>query len=112
MIVESLVTKSSLSGAKKRLVELMQLLNFGRIENLCVRGSDPIFDPPPRLVKDVKLAALDNGARPELTSTDFALKREHTELFRCLGELGHGTVDLIEIKAGLPFRICIEQHFK
>lgn len=103
-------TKSSLSSPQKRLLETMQKMNYGRIEDLSIRGGEPVFNPPPRIVRDVKLGATDNGARPELDSGDFALKREHVELFESLGRLGDGMIDSIEVKAGLPFRLVIEER--
>jgi hypothetical protein len=84
-------------------------MNFGRIEDLTIHRGEPTFDPPPRIVKDVKLGAPDNGPRPELEATDFALKREHIELFENLGRLGDGTVRTIEVKSGLPFRLIVEE---
>jgi hypothetical protein len=105
-----LLTKSSLSTQQKRLLETMQKTNFGRIEGLTIRGGEPVFSPPPRVVKDVKLGAADNDARPELQVSDFALKREHVELFQNLRLVGDGTVESIEIKSGLPFRITMEQR--
>jgi len=104
-----MLTKSSLSTPQKRLLETMQKMNFGRIENLSIRSGEPVLNPAPRVVKDVKLGA-ENGARPELQSGDFALKREHIELFDNLRLLGNGTIECIEIKAGLPFRITVEQQ--
>ncbi|HEY1754186.1 MAG TPA: hypothetical protein VGG72_02235 [Bryobacteraceae bacterium] len=105
-----LPTKSSLSMAQKRLLEIMQKTNFGRIQGLMVRDGQPVFDPPPRIVKDVKLGAADSEARAELEVADFALKREHIELFENLRRMGDGTVESIEIKSGLPFRITLEQR--
>ena len=104
-----MLTKSSLSIPQKRLIETMQEMNFGRIENLAIRGGEPILSPAPRVVKDVKLGS-DNGARPELQCDDFALKREHIELFENLRRLGDGVVERIDIKGGLPFRITVEQQ--
>ncbi len=100
-----MLTKSSLSTPQKRLLETMQKMNFGRIEGLAIRGGEPDFTQAPRIVKDVKLGAADNGARPELESQDFVLKREHIELFENLRLFGHGTVECIEVKSGLPFRL-------
>jgi hypothetical protein len=104
-----MLTKSSLSTPQKRLLETMQKMNFGRIENLSIRSGEPVLSPAPRVVKDVKLGA-ENGSRAELQSGDFALKREHIELFDNLRLLGNGTIECIEIKAGLPFRITVEQQ--
>ena len=40
-------TKQSLSPARRRLVELMQEVNFGRIEGLHVRDGEPILEQAP-----------------------------------------------------------------
>ncbi len=105
-----MLTKSSLSTPQKRLLETMQKMNYGRIADLTIRRGEPVFNPPPRIVRDVKLGAAENGARPELESGDFALKREHLELFESLIRFGDGTIDCIEVKAGLPFRLIIEER--
>jgi hypothetical protein len=105
-----LLAKSSLSTAQKRLIETMQRTNYGRIEGLLIREGQPVLNPPPRVVKDVKLGTADSGARPELQSGDFALKREHVELFEQLRRLGNGTIECLEIKGGLPFLLMLEEH--
>ena len=100
-------TKSSLSGPQKRLVELMQRLNFGRIEGLVVQAGQPAFDPLPRIVRDIKIGG-ENGPRPEAASGDFALKSQITELLEHLSQLRDGPVEVIEVKNGLPFRLVVE----
>lgn len=101
-------TKSALSGARRRLLETMQRLNFGRIENLAVHAGEPAFDPAPKIVQDIKIGG-ENGPRPELARDDFALKSQVAELFDHLNRVGDGTVAVIEVKHGLPFRLVIEQ---
>jgi hypothetical protein len=103
-----LLTKRSLSPERRRLLETMQRVNFGRIELLEIRDGEPIFDPPPRIVKDLKIGG-ENSARPELEKEDFLLKAPVIEFFEHLGRLGDGTVALIEIKCGHPSRLLIEQ---
>lgn len=49
------ISKSSLSEAQSRLVELLQNLNFGRIEGLHVRAGEPTFEPLPRIVRKLKI---------------------------------------------------------
>ena len=98
---------ASLSPAKRRLVELMQELNFGRIEGLGIQGGEPVFQPPPRVVREVKLGA-DHGPRGELEKEDFALKSQVVELFELLTRLGNGKVERLQVKHGLPFLIHIE----
>jgi hypothetical protein len=99
-------TKHSLSRDGQRLVELMQEINFGRIEGLAVANGEPVFDPPPRVVREIKLGG-ENGPRPERAAPDFALKGQLAELFQHLGRLGDGTVDVLQVKNGLPFLLVV-----
>ena len=66
-------TKADLPPPEAWLVELMQNINFGRIENLTVRAGMPVFAPPPRVVREVKFGG-ENGPRPEAAKQDFSLK--------------------------------------
>ncbi len=100
------ISKSDLPEANSRLVELMQQLNFGRIEGLPVRGGRPVLDPPPRIIREIKIGG-DNGPRPEALGYDFALKAQHVELFAHLADLGECTVVVLEVKHGLPFRLLV-----
>ena len=99
--------KSSLSPAGRRLVALMQSTHFGRIEALTVRDGQPVFDPPPRMIRKIKIAAA-NGPRAETIPQDFTLRKEMVEFFEHLEALGTGVVRCIEIKNGLPFSMDIE----
>jgi len=91
-----------LSPARRRLIELMQTINFGRIEDLWVRESEPVLDPPPRALREVKFAS-ETGSRPETRLTDFALRDQHRDLFELLDEIGDGVVSRLIVKHGLPF---------
>lgn len=99
--------KSDLSLNGSRLVELMQDINFGRIEGLVIEGGLPSFDPPPRIVREVKFGG-ENGPRPELGANDFLLKQHVIDLFTFFGELQNAVIDVLEIKHGLPFRVSVE----
>lgn len=100
--------KSSLSPDRQRLIEWMQSIHFGRIENLAVRGGDPVFDPKPRVVREIKLGG-ENGPRPEAAIPDFPLKAQVVELLGELDRLGHGVIECLEIKHGLPFRVFLAE---
>jgi hypothetical protein len=96
------LTKGSLTAARRRLVELLRRLHFGRVEGLALRGGDPVFDPPPRLIRDLKFPA---EPAPRQTESDFHLKQQVVELFVVFDRLRDGVIDLIEVKHGLPFRL-------
>jgi hypothetical protein len=103
------VTLASLSPAGRDLVELMQRLNFGRVEGLVVRQGEPVLDPPPRIVREVKFCA-ENGPRPEVAKENFALKARVRELFNHMESIGNGGISRIEVKHGLPFRMILEEN--
>jgi hypothetical protein len=105
--MNELTTKSSLSVSRRRLIELMQRINFGRIENLQVRAGEPVFDPAPRVVQKLKIGG-DNGPRPEIACEDFWLKNQTIEMLEAISRLGDGNVLAIEVKHGLPFSMEIE----
>ena len=90
------------------LIEMMQSVNFGRIEQLRVRGGELIMSPPPRVVRDVKIGG-ENGRRPEAHLSDFALKKEVVELLGQIACLNDATIHSIEIKHGLPFKMTVEE---
>lgn len=100
--------KGALSEPRKRLVELMQHINFGRVERLVVADGQPVLEPSPRIIREIKFGG-ENGPRPEVVSDDFALKAQVIELFRTFDELRDGEIDVLEIKHGLPFRMLIRE---
>ena len=101
------VMKLSSSEAQQRLVELMQDVNFGRIENLVVKDGQPVLSSP-RVVREVKFGS-ENGRRPEASIEDFALKEEVVDLFNHMDELQDGVIGVLEVKHGLPFRMAVEK---
>ena len=100
---------------------MLQDVRFGRVCGLRVRGGEPQLDssaPAPRLVRTVKLGGRSaaagcsgdpkNSAHPAAAAADFALKREHLELLAHLDAVGDCTVDVIEVRDGLPFLMELE----
>ena len=102
-------SKQDLSSCESSLLELMQAINFGRIEGLIITDGKPSLLQRPRIVREIKLAG-DNGPRPELAVADFLLKQQVIELFEYFSELGDGMIDALEIKHGLPFRMIVTEE--
>jgi hypothetical protein len=100
------VSKASLSPARRRLLESLQQLYFGRIENLVIEDGQPIFDPMPRVVREHKFGG-ENGPSPKSAAADFLLKAQVVELFALFDELRDGILDVLEVKHGLPFRVFV-----
>lgn len=100
--------KSSLSPSQQKLLAEMQRINYGRIFDLTVSNGQPVMDPPPRIVREIKFGG-DNGPRPEVGKADFTLKAQVRDLFTQLEALGDGVIPCIEIQRGLPFRMTVEE---
>jgi len=100
---------ADLGPDRRRLVHLMQQINFGRIEGLRIRDGDPVLDPLPRIVREVKFPG-DNGPRPEAESGDFTLKRQVQDLLAELDRIGDGVVDVLVVKHGLPFSMQVAER--
>lgn len=105
--MKSLTTKASLDGPLARLIEIMQVLNFGRIENLQVRNGHPAFEPPPHITQKLKMGG-DNAPRPEAGYTDFRLKDGVVDLLQIIEHLSDGEIRSIEVRCGLPVSVEIE----
>lgn len=98
--------KSQLSDPRRRLIESMQELGFGRVERLPVRAGEPVLDPPPTIVREVKFGS-ENGPRHERSLPDFTLKTQIIELFDELDRLGDGVIEVLTVKHGLPFNMHV-----
>jgi hypothetical protein len=100
--------KANLSQARRRLLELFQQVNFGRVENLTVKDGEPLLAPTTRVAREIKFGG-DNSPRQELSSGDFLLKSQVVELFKFFDAMQTGTIELIEVKHGLPFRMIVPE---
>lgn len=101
------VRLSQIPPDRRRLIDLMQWLNFGQIQRLHVRAGEPSFEPLPRVVREIKFAA-ENGPRPEAELDDFALKAQVVELFNHCEQLRDGVIECLVVKHGVPFLMSVE----
>lgn len=104
-------TKGSLSPARRQLVELMQDINYGRIEGLVVRDGEPILDPRPH-VRRVILLGKETGAHAARQSADFALKDKVLELLAVFDRERSLSVLELVIDNGLPVRMTVADGFR
>ena len=100
--------KTDLSPERKRLVEKMQEVNYGKIHHLQVRDGEPMFTPMTRVERQIKFGG-DNRPRQECALEDFLLKGAVIELFETFKRLGDGVIKHLEIKGGLPFGMTVDE---
>jgi hypothetical protein len=101
-------TLSQLTPARQRFVALTQRLAFGTIHNLHIRAREPVYDPPPRVVRRKKNGGI-NDPRAQVDGANFALKREWIEFFRDLDAISDGVILMIEVAHGVPVFHEIEE---
>lgn len=101
------VHTSSLGQNPRRLIALIQRIGFGRIESLRVAGGQPVFDPPPRVIREVKLGT-EPANQKQADPSDFTVKRAVVDLLAELASVGTATV-AIEVRHGLPARLIVEE---
>jgi hypothetical protein len=109
-MVQKELTKRSLDPVQLQLVEAIEELWFGRIEQISVRDGKPCYEPATQIVQEIKLES-EIEPRVERTSSDLTLKSEFERLFNQLDRLRDGLVD-IEIRHGVPFRLIVRRFRK
>ena len=103
-----LTRKADLSPPRQRLVELMQEINFGRVEDLVKRKDEPQWSPPPRVFRDV-IIGKPPCPHPEWQRADFALKDHVTDFFEHFDRASEGARFTIFVRDGLPVRFTMEE---
>ena len=97
---------SQLSASRQTLVRLCQDINFGQIQDLHVRNSDPVWDPAPTVLSEIKLDT-EEAPRPESELPDFKLSAPIQRLMRRLDQLRDGRIEKIEVREGIPRRLVL-----
>jgi hypothetical protein len=99
---------SQLSGPRCALVRLLQTINFGYIQDLDIRGGEPVLAPAPTVVIEVRLDA-GVSERPESMLADYDLRSEIVRLMDQLDVVRDGWVHRIDVRFGIPRRVLIER---
>src|SRR5437868_9093853 len=97
---------SQLSPALQALVRLCQDVNFGQVRDVRLQDGDPVLSSACVLAEE----RLDRPAepRPDTGLNDFVLCEEWCRLLARLDPIRDGTIDRIEVLAGIPRRIVFE----
>lgn len=103
------LTKRSLDPAQLKLVETVEKLCWGRIEQMPVHKGMPCLEQAAQTVREIKLGS---EAEPFARSqADLTLKYEFERLLNELSQLGDGLVD-VEIRHGVPFKLLVRRSGK
>jgi hypothetical protein len=98
-------TIDDLSPARQRLVALMRDLGYGQIRDLRIEHGEPIFDPPPCVVRAVQVGA--GRVRLPRGGPGYRLKPHILDLFDEFDALGTGVIEAIKVQDGLPVHLQV-----
>ncbi len=100
------ISKRTLSTERRRLVEVMQDLNFGRIEGVAVRDGEPVWDPAPRTLRDIRLRK-SRGPHRMRGAPEFTLRAEVVELLEFFDRERSLLIETLDVQHGLPHRMVV-----
>jgi hypothetical protein len=100
--------RTSLSPTKRILVDRAHEVQFGRIENLMIINGEPHFGTETRLIRTITFTGADNRSKSRVAD-DFPLKRPWIELFDHFALIGDGLIEKIDLKAGMPCFMSVEE---
>lgn len=103
--------KGALSPARRRLVELMQEINYGRIKALQIQAGEPVFSSSV-CIEDEVVFGKDNASNASLAKSDFVLRKEVVELFLFFDHEQQLSVERLEIQDGLPRRMTVSRRLR
>jgi hypothetical protein len=98
---------SELSALRQDFIRRCQRLGFGKIVGLAVRDREPVFDEHTEVFVDLKLDRRE-APRSEQDLSDFVLSDEVDLLFSTLDAIRDGTVEQVEVRAGVPRRMVFK----
>lgn len=92
---------SDLSPARKRFIQIIEGMAFGRFQNLVIRGGDPQWNPPPLIII---CPGPTRRRRQPRASDATVLVDEFLLLFEDMSRRRNGGLRELIIRDGLPFR--------
>ncbi|OQB81218.1 MAG: hypothetical protein BWX88_04353 [Planctomycetes bacterium ADurb.Bin126] len=105
---DNAIWKSTLSPARRWLIEAMQRLGFGRIKHLIIINAEPVIEPPPKLYRCKRLNG-PNRQRETSRLQDFILKEPVLAMLQEFDRIRNGVVTALEVRDGLPCEMTLEE---
>jgi hypothetical protein len=94
--------------SERRFLDELRRVGYGRFERLRISAGELVLSPPPLSIRTVKFGStpLQRETRP----SEFDLKKQVAEFFEHVREIEEGEIRVLEVRAGLPFLMEIEQR--
>ncbi|MHB9036383.1 MAG: hypothetical protein ACYC64_06925 [Armatimonadota bacterium] len=97
-------TTQTITKSEQRLLQIIQKLHNGKIEEMAVIDGEPIIDQTTKLVQRVYFV---HGAvkRPVLVDHCYHDKHQVVDMLQNIREFCNGVVACLEIRDGLPYEM-------
>ena len=93
--------------SERSLLDAMRVVEFGQIEFLRIRAGEPVLDPWPTVVRNLKFGVDGRDPRPT-ANREFDLKPEAADLFEYTRDVEDGEIRALVVRHGLPFSMEVE----
>ena len=101
------VSTQDLLPSERCLLEAMRGIDFGQLEFLRLRAGEPVLDPWPTVVRNLKFGVDGRDPRPT-ANREFDLKPEAADLFEYTRDVEDGEIRALVVRHGLPFSMEVE----
>lgn len=96
---------TDLTPSERNILSVFAKVDYGSVFELRVKDGQPIQDPAPRIVRDIRMKC---SPPPKDVPLEFVLKEQMVTFLETTRRITDGVVDEIQIKGGLPFSMRIE----
>lgn len=103
------MTFRQLDRRDQTLLTLMQTVDYGRLEHLAIQDGHAVATKQSRKVRSRKIGADKIQRRTSRPDGDFLLTDKHEELLAIVRNTEDGIINVIQIQAGLPVSLEIEE---
>jgi len=98
----------SMTNAERELIRLIRQTQFGCISNIKLAAGQPVLDANTSVSIEFKLSGTE-PTREVLSDQDYARKPQVRTLFERFRTLSNGTVECLDVRDGLPFKMTIKR---
>lgn len=96
------------TNAERELIRLIRQTQFGCISNIKLSAGQPILDGNTSVSIEFKLSGLE-PTKEVLSEQDYLNKPQVRTLFERFRTLGNGTIECLDVRDGLPFKVTIKR---
>jgi len=104
-------TSVQITDAERAFARLVHETRFGTIENIRLSGGQPVIDDNTEIATEYRLSGME-PAREVMTDDEYLSKPQVRSMFERFKLVREGTVQNLDIRDGLPFKMTVRRSVK